>query len=67
MRAVWEVKEEAAMKTHPLGDGKTVSEIGLGCISISGVYGKAEERDEAEATAVIHRAFDLGITFIGIQ
>ncbi len=51
------------MKIRLLGDGLPVSEIGLGCMSMSGVYGTAEERDETEAIAVIHRALDLGITF----
>ncbi len=52
------------MKTHQLGDGLAVSELGLGCMSMSGMYGTAEERDEAESIAVIHRALDLGITFL---
>ena len=52
------------MNTRRLGDGLTVSEIGLGCMSMSGVYGTAKERDETEAIAVIHRALDLDITFL---
>lgn len=52
------------MNTHTLGDGLTVSELGLGCMSMSGVYGQAAERDEAESIAVIHRALDMGMTFI---
>lgn len=52
------------MKTHQLGDGLAVSELGLGCMSMSGMYGTAEERDEAESIAVIHRALDLGMTFL---
>ncbi len=52
------------MKTHQLGDSLTVSEIGLGCMSMSGMYGTAAERDETEAIAVIHRAIDLGMTFL---
>ena len=52
------------MKTHTLGDGLVVSELGLGCMSMSGVYGQADERNEAESIAVIHRALDLGITLI---
>ena len=52
------------MKTRQLGDTLAVSEIGLGCMSMSGVYGTAETRDETEAIAVIHRALDLGITFL---
>jgi aryl-alcohol dehydrogenase-like predicted oxidoreductase len=51
------------MKTHQLGDGLTVSEIGLGCMSMSAAYGTAKERDEAESISVIHRALDLGVTF----
>ena len=52
------------MNTHQLGDGLTVSELGLGCMSMSGVYGTASERDETEAITVIHRALDLGMTFL---
>ena len=52
------------MNTHQLGDGLVVSELGLGCMSMSGMYGTAGERDEAESIAVIHRALDLGMTFL---
>src|SRR3989338_4803860 len=38
-----------------------VSAIGLVCMSMSGVYGKG---DDAESIAVIHRALDLGVTFL---
>ncbi len=44
--------------------GKTelsVSAIGLGCMSMSGVYGKG---DDAESIAVVHRALDLGINHL---
>ncbi len=41
--------------------GLRVSAIGLGCMSLSGVYG---DSDDVQSTAVIHRAIDAGINFI---
>jgi aryl-alcohol dehydrogenase-like predicted oxidoreductase len=41
--------------------GLAVSAIGLGCMSMSNVYGKC---DDAEAIAVVHRALDLGVNFL---
>ena len=38
-----------------------VSAVGLGCMGMSEFYGAA---DEAEATRTIHRALDLGVTFL---
>ena len=38
-----------------------VSQIGLGCMSMSGAYGPA---DDAESIRTLHRAFDLGVNFI---
>jgi aryl-alcohol dehydrogenase-like predicted oxidoreductase len=38
-----------------------VSPMGLGCMSMSGAYGPA---DDAESIATLHRAFDLGVNFI---
>jgi len=38
-----------------------VSAIGLGCMSMSNVYGKG---DEAESIAVVHRALALGVNFL---
>ena len=49
------------MKTRTLGDGLVVSEQGLGCMGMSEFYGP---RDEGEGIATIHRALDLGITFL---
>src|SRR5882757_4758609 len=50
------------MRLVQLGkDGPTVSELGLGCMGMSGGYGPA---DDAESIATIHAALDAGITFI---
>ncbi|NJC42508.1 aryl-alcohol dehydrogenase-like predicted oxidoreductase [Brevundimonas alba] len=50
------------MKTRRLGKaGPEVSAIGLGCMGMAAFYGQAS--DEAQATAVIHRALDLGVNF----
>ena len=38
-----------------------VSPLGVGCMSMSGAYGPA---DDAESIATLHRAFDLGINFL---
>jgi aryl-alcohol dehydrogenase-like predicted oxidoreductase len=38
-----------------------VSHLALGCMSMSGAYGPA---DDGESIATLHRAFDLGINFI---
>ncbi len=49
--------------TRTLGTASplTVSTLGLGCMGMSEFYGTA---DEAEATATIHRALDLGVTLL---
>src|SRR6184192_3362659 len=41
-----------------------VSVLGLGLMGMSHAYGTAEERDEREAIATIHRAIELGCTFL---
>lgn len=50
------------MQTRKLGSqGLEVSALGLGCMGMSEFY---SGRDEAEAVATIHRALDLGVTFL---
>jgi aryl-alcohol dehydrogenase-like predicted oxidoreductase len=43
------------------GTSLTVSTLGLGCMGMSEFYGRG---DEGEAIATIHRALDLGVTFL---
>jgi len=50
------------MQTRKLGrQGLEVSALGLGCMGMSEFYG---DRDDAESAATIHRAIDLGVTFL---
>ena len=53
------------LRPRKLGtQGLTVSELGLGLMGMSQSYGTAEERDERESIATIHRAIELGCTFL---
>ena len=50
------------MKQRTLGSqGLSVSELGLGCMGMSEFYGEGED---GESIATIHRALELGITFL---
>jgi aryl-alcohol dehydrogenase-like predicted oxidoreductase len=52
----------ARVERRRLGtQGLEVSKQGLGCMGMSEFYGTA---DEAEALATIHRALELGVTFL---
>src|SRR5690349_875826 len=53
------------LHTRKLGtQGLEVSAIGLGLMGMSHAYGAPEERDERESIATIHRAIELGCTFL---
>ena len=49
------------MRTRTLGPGLVVSAEGLGCMGMSEFYGTS---DDAESTATIHKALDLGVTLL---
>ena len=49
------------MRHRTLGQGLSVTELGLGCMGMSQSYGS---RDDKESVATIHRALDLGVTFL---
>jgi len=51
------------MRTRILGQNLKVSAMGLGCMGMTWAYG-ATDADRDEGLATIHRALDLGITFL---
>jgi len=60
MRPVSMQERVHPMKTRQLG-ALRVSALGLGCMSMSQAYGKP---DRAESERALHRALDLGYTFL---
>lgn len=51
----------SSLPTVPLGDGFTVSAQGYGAMSLTDAYGPVSDE---QALAVLHHAFDRGVTFI---
>jgi aryl-alcohol dehydrogenase-like predicted oxidoreductase len=54
-------KEESVNERNLGKEGLRVSELGLGCMGMSEFYGTP---DEDESIATIHRAIELGVTFL---
>src|SRR6266545_2064269 len=55
-------RSEAFMESRQLGSqGLIVSALGLGCMGMSEFYAP---KDDAESTATIHRALELGVTML---
>src|SRR5829696_1824996 len=55
------LRSDTRMQTRTLGQGLEVSAMGLGCMGMSEFYGRT---DEDEAIRTIHRALELGVTFL---
>jgi aryl-alcohol dehydrogenase-like predicted oxidoreductase len=51
------------VKQRTLATGLTVSEVGYGCMSLTGAYGTTAGPARQDSIALIRRAVELGITF----
>jgi aryl-alcohol dehydrogenase-like predicted oxidoreductase len=51
------------VKQRTLGTSLTVSEIGYGCMSLTGAYGQTGGPARQDAIALIRRAAEIGVTF----
>ncbi|HTW07922.1 MAG TPA: aldo/keto reductase, partial [Acidimicrobiales bacterium] len=51
------------MNQRTLGTRLNVSEIGLGCMSLTGAYGNSGGPAREDSIALIRRAVELGVTF----
>ena len=61
--ATYDTIERDAMNLRTLGTDLAVSEIGLGCMSLTGAYGNSGGPSREDSIALIRRAVDLGVTF----
>lgn len=54
--------KDEQMKKRTLGNNLTVSALGLGCMGMTHAY--SPTGDESSAIATLHRAVELGVTFL---
>jgi len=57
-------KGDLCLKTRMLGkNGPQVSQVGLGCMGMSDLYGSKQTRDDKESLATINLVVEAGINF----
>src|SRR5437588_5440254 len=57
-------RQRSSLMKHVSLGGLDVSRIGLGAMTMAGVYTTGAGLDDAESIRTIHRALDLGVTHI---